>query len=546
MNQSVEKEVIIPEDGIIRFEIGVVYPGEALSPVRLHVLAKDSSGRTQDVMGFFVEREKLAWSIHEESLKGLSPGRGTVLFQVHSTEKERKNFKPLVMANLKLFSARDLPAGNVIILLFDALRADALGCYGSNDVSTPVIDKLASEGIIFEKAIAPCSWTLPSVASIFTSRLPSQHGSISYFWHLPDRSLPTLAELLSNRGVVAEASLGTWVLHPTSNYDKGFDDFYCLPMSSILWRNTEHLINNASSWLLAPRDDPFFLYLHNLDPHHPYFAPEPFSFGQRLENGFQKMKNWLVLYLRIPYIYGLSLSSVNALTEPEAQELHRRYLGEVEYLDAHVAQIENTLKETGLWENTLLIITSDHGEGFQEHGTIRHGQDLYREVISVPLIFTGGIVEGQGRRVKSPVSLLDLYPTILDFFGVQIPPDTIGQSLWPVINEGVGRDRAVFSELIEPFNHYFHLMSAVKGEYHLIKKVPLRKNLPVEKKLYRWDIDPAEQHDLSSIEAEKVRELEKEMDDFFENLPGKKSLDITFGDSIDEIQKRLKALGYIK
>jgi|GEM_PF-1445563 len=546
MNQSLEKAVMIPEQGFLRFELGVVHPGKDLAPARILILARDSTGKVYKIDEDFINRQKLAWTSHKASLSGLSPGKGIIQLQLYSTEEEHENLKPLVISNFTLFSARDRPEGNVIIVVLDALRADVLGCYGGRDARTPVIDRLAGQGVLFEKAISPCSWTLPSVASILTSRLPSQHGAISYLRVMHDRTLPALPEILAAQGVLTKASISNWLIYSKLNYDKGFNDFYLEPLSRVFWRSTDALMRESAEWLRARDGDPFFLYIHNMDPHHPYLAPQPYSFGSKILDGFHRLRAWIVLGMRIPYIYGLDLDAMNPLSEQEVEELRQRYLGEVEYVDDRMAVLERALKETGLWEDTLLIITADHGEEFQEHGTIRHGNDLHRELIRVPLIFTGGVMQGRARRIASPVSLLDLYPTILEFYAMPVPPGTMGQSLWPVIEGEEARDRMVFSEMVEPFNHDYLLISAVKGGIHLIKKMPLKKMVNVEMKLYNWDTDPKEQHNLSSYEPELAREMEQAMDDFFESLPGRKPLESTFSGPMDEIGKRLRALGYLK
>jgi arylsulfatase A-like enzyme len=577
MNQSLETAVVIPEDGFLRFEVGVVHPDKDLAPARLLVIAKDSTGRVYKIKEVFINRQKVAWTSHEARLSGLSQGKGVIQFQVYSMDEEHENLKPLIISNFTLFSVKDRPGGQVIVMVPDALRADVLGCYGGRDARTPVIDRLASQGVLFENAISPCSWTMPVVASIFTSRFPSQHGLIGYFWYKHDRRLLSLPELLAERGIETKASISNWTIFPAGNYDKGFNDFFMLPYSKLIWRGTEALMRESSDWIRACAGSPFFLYIHNMDPHDPYFAPEPYSFGPKItsegsilrssntatvsglrshfggagkdESGgdrFQKLRSWIVFGSRIPYIYDPDFTAVDPLTGPELEELRQRYLGEVEYVDAQISLLEDALKETGLWENTLLIITSDHGEEFQDHGTLRHARHLHREIIRVPLILTGGIMKGQSKIIKSPVSLLDLYPTILEFYGIPVPPDTMGQSLWPIIEGKTGEDRMVFSEMVEIPKQECRLMSAVKGEYHLMKKAPLITAVcESEVKLYRWDTDPEEQHDLSSSEPDKVREMQQALDDFYENLPGKKRLYVTKKKQ-DEIQKVLKALGYMK
>ncbi len=546
VNQPIATSINIPDDARLRFEIGVVHPGKHLAPARLLVFIKDGDGKVWNIMEAYVNRQSLGWTRYEPSIPEISPGTGALQMRISSTDEERENLKPLVLSNLSIYSGKDLPKNNVIILLFDALRADALGCYGSKEARTPTIDRLAGKGVLFEKALAPCTWTLPSMTSLITSRLPSQHGMFSYFRSVCDSSISTLSELLSRGGIYTRACIGNWVVYPGLEFDSGFNDTYLLPFSDIIWRNTEALINENVGWLQANQSGPFFLYIHNMDPHSPYFAPQPYRHGSKRIDTFHKMLSYLALGSRVSYVYSIDYSSINALKDSEIEEMRDRYLGEVEYVDSQVSVLEEALRKTGLWDSTLLIITSDHGEDFQEHGNIWHGENLYAQALRIPLIFTGGIMEGRSARITSPVSLMDLYPTILEFYNLPAPEDTIGQSLIPVIERGAGKDRVVFSELVERVNQKFHVMSAVKGEYHFIKKVPLLEDVVEERKLYRWDSDPDEKKDLSAIEPEKAREMEEITDAFFESLPDKKPLNVPLDKQMGEIQNILKALGYMK
>jgi arylsulfatase len=547
MNAATEMKLTIPEEGRLSFELGVVYPSKGLAPVSLEVTALDGEGKVHDIMSKYINRERVAWTAYESRPKGLSPGTGKIRFKLYSTVQENDNLKPLVLSNFRMISARELPQKNVIIVLLDALRADALGCYGSMESSTPVIDRLASQGVVFEKAISPCSWTLPTVASILTSRLPSQHGLVSFFWCVHDKKLIMLPEILSRRGILTKLTTGNFAILPSANFCKGLNEFFLPSLSTLFWRGTEFLMNETADWIKSHHTAPFFIYLHTMDPHDPYLAPEPYMFGPKRKHKLEKIKEWILLLYRFPYIYKENDFATDTLNQAEIKKLRQRYLGEVEYVDAQIRVIEEALKQTGCWENTLMIITSDHGEAFQEHKVLRHvGDDLYREVIRVPLILTGGIMEGKNKRIETPVSLLDLYPTILELFNEPVPSNTAGQSLWPIIEHGKGEDRPVFSEYVQPWNHNYHLISVVKGQYHLIKKIPSIDPSAVKFELYRWDEDPLEQNDLTSDKPEKVREMVRSMDEFFENLPGKKAMDITFGDQIHDIQKRLKALGYMK
>ncbi len=552
INQSMDTSISIPglegveKDLCLRFEVGVIHPGRKLSPARLLVMAKDSDGKVHKVYQTLVSRNRTEWTTHETDLTGLAPGDAVLQVQVYSTDESHENLKPLVLSNPSVFSRKSLPEVNVVMLVLDALRSDALGCYGSSETSTPVIDRLAAGGILFENAIAASSWTFPSVASILTSRLPSQHGLFNFMQSRIDHKEVNLPEILSERGIFTKAMIGNLMIFYGMNFDQGFNDFFSEPFSRVYWRNTEHLLNDSSDWIMSRPGSPFFAYIHNMDPHHPYLAPGPDSFGPAPSTLPEKIRGFITLFFQTPYIYSHGLKAIDPLNDSEVEELRMRYLGEVEYVDSQIAVLEKALKESGLWENTLFIITSDHGEEFQEHGTLRHGQDLHSEVIRVPLIFSGGIMEGRASRIETPVSLLDLYPTILELYGIPLPPRISGWSLWPLIEGHGDNDRIIFSELVEPLEQSYIFLSAVDENYHFIKRAPLRENLPVLIRLYRWDRDPEESRDLSEVEPEKAMEMERAVDEFFGNLPDRKRLDITYEEGLEEVRERLRALGYLK
>ncbi len=544
VNGSAEKSLAFPEAGRLGMEVGVIDPDKSIAPGRLTVEAIIGTGRVIKLGEVLINRQKISWKAFEFNIP--ASGKGVIRLQLHSMDESRENLKPLVIAGMVAYPARATEEGRVILCVLDALRADALSCYGSKDTSTPVIDRLAAQGVLFENAISPSSWTLPAVASILTSRMPSQHGAVSYLHVVHDRSLHTIPEILARRGVYTKASIGNWLVYPRLNYDKGFQDFYLEPSSRISAHSTDALMGEVTRWLRENPAGPFFLYMHNMDPHHPHLAPPPYSFGAGAKGELERLKAWLVMSIRIPYIYGLDLNAKDPLSQAEAIELRSRYLGEVEYVDDRLALLEETLRETGLWDETLLIITSDHGEEFQEHGTLRHGNNLNRELIRVPLILTGGAMKGNaGQRIETTVSLLDLYPTILDFFKAPSPPGALGRSLWPMIEVSGEEERTVFSELVEGFDHKYLLMSAVSGKYHFIKKVPLGEKAQVERLLYNWDTDPGETMNISEREKEKAKEIENAMEGFFDRLPGKRPLD-AIGGKDEEIEIRLKALGYFK
>lgn len=316
---------------------------------------------------------------------------------------------------------------NVLIVLFDALRADHTSLTERSGMSTPQIERLANEGAYFSNAFSQSSWTRTSVATYLSSLYPWVHRILSHEDKLP-QSIPYLPEILRQEGYHTTLIVNNIMIEPEIwGFDRGFDRIrvvYRTPgyeaaedRAEFVWRNI------LKPCLDDPGGVPFFLYLHELDPHDPYDPPPPFD---RLYD---------------PDYAGSIDGSTDTL---DAVSKHRRkispadlrfinslYRGETSYMDRFLGQILDYLKASHLDETTLIVFLSDHGEEFMEHGRLRHAQSLYEEVLHVPLIFTLPGVIPPGARLSDAARLIDLSPTILDLLGLEIPPEMQGQSLLP-------------------------------------------------------------------------------------------------------------------
>jgi arylsulfatase A-like enzyme len=546
VGSAIESVVLLKPSSQLHFELGVVHPEKELAPVRLRVMSVLESGQSSKILDKLVARNQVSWERFGANLTGLTDERVLIQIQALPTDEAHENYKPLFVSNLAVFTPPDPPPPNVILLIFDSLRADALGCHGSRDTKTPFLDRMAGDGVFFNCAISPSSWTLPAVASILTSKMPSQNLLEGLILTNLVRKLDTLPQLLSREGIDTGAVIYHLLILPKSNFEKGFQEFYVAPYSKLVWRNAEKAIADSLRWIEERRERPFFLYVHVLDPHYPHYPLSQHEFHQDYRSWTDIFEQILGFGVQVPHIYGLGFMAPSSLTEPELSALRNRYLSEVEYIDAQAGALERALRQMNLWENTLLIITSDHGEAFQEHGHIRHGHDLHRELIHVPLIFTGGLMEGRSKKFTMPVSTLDIFPTVLDFQGVKVPEGQEGQSLRDLIEANNSRHGPAYSEWVMPGARDFAYLSVVDGNYHLIKKIPVRSEIDVEQRLYQWDQDPGETHDIFKAEMDQARKLESKLDNYFNNLPGRYPLDLTKEKISKELKKRLRAIGYIE
>jgi arylsulfatase A-like enzyme len=335
----------------------------------------------------------------------------------------------LALATGACRSAAPKPA-NVLMIVVDTLRADRLGSYGYGKGLTPVLDRFADRGVRFEHAYASSSWTMPSVASILTSRLPSQHKISDFDSKLADSEV-TIAESLTAAGFKTAGFTANWRLTQELGYGQGFSTwrgFLKSPGSEIKARG-EILRTAALSWVDADKDGgaapPRFLYLQYMEPHVPLQAPAPllarFAPGVSAED-MTRLNDWARRFIVDPA----------ALKPNDITSLTGMYDAEVAAVDEELGRLFDALEQRGVLEHTVVIVTADHGEEFLEHGTFGHGNNLFNTTVHVPLIIAGPGIPA-GRVVTENVSLIDLAPTVLDLLGLKPESRFEGRSLAPLL-----------------------------------------------------------------------------------------------------------------
>lgn len=374
----------------------------------------------------------------------------------------------------------------VILIVIDALRADSLSCYGSECVSTPNIDALGADGILFERAYSSSSWTVPSVSSILTGVSPWTHQVLNSRYSIPEKC-ETFAERMKEAGYLTGAIGHNPHLHK-NGYQQGFVyyDFYSksggLPLDRILWlvwperfslvSSTSRLTKLAQELMEKWTNKDTFLWLHYFDPHNPYTPPSEYLGNQKQ---IVPMKNRME---------ELKMIKRKTLTVLEKERFRKLYEGEVRYVDAEVGELLNYLKSQGLYENSLIVLTSDHGEEFWEHGGYYHGRTLYNESLRVPLIIKLPNSEVKG-RVSEAVSNECILPTVLEL--CRIGYDSAGMSgdslshLWS--GESMDeRQKALFSKaphgdrncemVLFENRKYIRWPSSGKEEFYDLEKDP--------------------------------------------------------------------------
>ena len=338
------------------------------------------------------------------------------------------------------------PTTHVVIFLIDTLRADKVRCYGYDKPTSPTIDALASEGVLFRNAQAPAPWTCPSVPSIMTSTFLCEHGVTSELKKLSPQ-IKTIAERFKQIDYHTASFFTNTFAGETTGMDRGFDTARFNP-------NGQWYVDGAviDQWAGDKPDGPFFLYVHNIEPHNPFQAPPRLArqFGDsQTEQARQTIGQMISMYrpmLRPDWgnkgpIRPLGttdneakLSRIVAQLDKLLAQHHALYDAVVRQADERLASVIASLKKTGEWDNTLFIVLSDHGEELSERGDYLHSQSVYGELTNVPLIVKFPKNQYAGTVVNEVVALVDVVPTVFDYLKrPDLADGARGQSLMPMI-----------------------------------------------------------------------------------------------------------------
>ncbi len=352
---------------------------------------------------------------------------------------------------------------NVVVITIDTLRADHLGCYGYKQVRTPNIDALAADGARFERAFTAVPVTLPSHTVMFTGTYPMLSGMHDFAANKLGPGQPTLASTLKEHGYSTGAVIGSAVLDSRFGLNRGFDfyydhfDFNRLQESNLeeMERPGDLVTDVALDWLSKNYQKKFFLWVHLYDPHYPYRPPAPYA----------------------------------------AEYQDRPYDGEIAFADSQVGRLIHFLKSKGLYGNTLIVLSGDHGESLGEHGEKTHGFFIYNATLHVPFIVH---LPGAAslRIVPELVNLADLMPTVLQALKIDVPTQLQGHNLLPLMRtREPGAARSLYAETFLPRLHFnwselrgvetknYHFIDAPKPElYDLTKDPGETRNLFGEKK----------------------------------------------------------------
>lgn len=372
-------------------------------------------------------------------------------------------------------------APNVIFLSLDTVRADRLTPYGYERDTTPFLQSLAERGVIFTDSYAQAPMTTPSHAAMFSGMHLFEHHTFKTSHRLPG-SIQTLAETFQANGYTTFARASSVRFHPSIDFDQGFDDY------KAYWdirknARSRRIISEFLDFAAQQDSAPVFAFVHLFDPHAPYNTPEPF------------VSTWTEIRTDFPAIQ--SVDYVRTHREPDKayepddlRYIQDLYDGGLRFTDHQVEQMMSKLSIPN-GRSTLLVITSDHGEAFKEHGYLGHSHWLYEEIVRVPLMF---VWEGQltgGQQHDTPAHNIDIYPTLMDLIGLQGPPGLSGRSFAalmrgqaePAVPVGEGLHDPL---LLQSNRRDWSILATINGQrYKLVKR---HKKSP---KLYNLTSDPS-------------------------------------------------------
>lgn len=486
---------------------------------------------------------------------------------------------------------------NVILIVMDTVRVDHLSCYGYARQTTPNIDRIARNGVVYENAFTAAPWTPPSHASIFTGKYPSHHKTIGKDVRFKEGST-SLAEVLSGNGYKTMGTVYCEILGLRSGFERGFHEYVEVRPPSVSRalfsrelvrtliygqdKGTYNTTEIAKKFCKRNhmKKEPFFLFINYFNAHTPYDPPRPFK--KRFCNDLRQPRFYAEELLLNKITRGTAeriatrdlnirklrwiasggggftfAAKQTSISEAEWEVVRSWYDGEIAYLDHMFGDLINYLEKKGILDNTIFIITSDHGENFGEHGLAVHPLCVYDSLLHIPLIISHPKLVPKGRRISSLVSTVDILPTLTEMLGIKFNEPIQGKSLYPV------EDREVHDFICAEYGGLhtrgFQGLKAWKIDSRVrnaleqvdrgckcIRTLDYKYILSHQKEeLYNIRNDRLEQVNLVTKHPETVKTLRRQLE---------KNVDVSYfgpeefpqADETDkEMIKRLKALGYI-
>ncbi len=479
----------------------------------------------------------------------------------------------LVLVACSRSNAPSTKPAHVVLISIDTLRADALGAYGEKRPTSPTFDALARESIVFDRAMSQAGVTAPSHMALFTSLYPSVHRVANTFSEADAKALgvdytkifrtrldpkaTTMAQVFAKAGYRTAAFTGGGNVNREVGFDQGFELFDDSPDNGMSGIEGEPFdFSRAAKWIDEHTSERFFLFLHTYIPHSPYLPPAPWNTAFDPDYKGQMMSDRASL---IALGLGNRIDRVNAfwhrMQRGDARDLEHLkalYFGGVRTADDALATMIAKLKQDGVWDDSIVVVLSDHGEEFLEHGELEHSGELWNELVHVPLLVH--LPSKPSARIETPVRLIDVLPTLCELADLPVPAQAQGVSLAPCI-AGKTEERPVVSEMVTswrtpengPVTPNEFLRTLRIGSWMFLV---LTGNDQRVEELYDLAADPGEKKNLIADPSkreliEHLRKLVANHDDacrqLAASLTGATQVELS-NKTIDD----LKSLGYLK
>lgn len=548
----------VPQQAFLEFKYGVLIPkhNHFESKIMFSVILKDSQKNTilfQKSLSSDTAKTVRTIKIDLTPYGNKKVTLSLITEGINYNQNSKINGIPF-WVNPTVYPSSESNPPNIVLISLDTVRQDYLSCYGYNKQTSPATDKLAEDSALFFNTYSTTSWTLPAHISLLTA-LNCLHHQVYYPQEKMDAQTTTLADILHSHDYTSAAFTGGGYLSSAYGFSKGFDLYQEIKLrgnKAIRFDEAERLAELSVNWLKINSDKKFFLFLHTYQPHDPYANLSPVG-----KLFLDKNSKWKQLWME-------SLFEKNGrfntpFLEKEKRNIIALYEGEIRYTDKIFVQpIINELKNLNLYDNTMIIVTSDHGEEFYDHSAWLHDHSLYNEAVKIPLIIKFPYSNHKGKKIDTITRITDIAPTILEQLHIKPKPYNFdGKTLFPVLENKEKNDRIYIADLaLRQFRETPDLIATNYKDYKLI----LNKNTisPYVKansedfnqmKIELYDIknDPGETKNLARISKNRnlciklIREIIAIYDKAKE---GKKKKDEIVLDS--SLEERLRALGYIK
>lgn len=442
------------------------------------------------------------------------------------------------------------PRPNVVLIVMDTVRADLLSCYGYEPDTSPNLRALRDEGVLFTRAHSTSSWTTPGHGSLFTGLYSIAHGATQERWRL-EKDNVTLAEVLADQGYETIGIVENAMLSGKQGFSQGFNQYREIWRIKGKPKSPNHSLDVFREFVENyDGDSPYFIFVNLIAPHSPYNSSRGFMKRFITDASIKITDNqWRRYY-----------SGKLKFTRPQLRHLRELYQAELLFTDHVVGLLRETLEKVGDWNNTLFIVTSDHGENFGEHGHVDHVFNLYEQTTRIPLLIHNGKEFGGGRVDERPVQLVDIFPTVLSLVGVDTADYPVhGLDL---ASNAIGANRPSYLEYYYPHQVFRALRKQTAEDdprlapYRRLLRAVIRDDVKLiwgsdgNHELYDLAADPGETRDLMTSPDFRVqRETLTELLETFVEGHGTTTYSgapVLLDVADEETQEALRSLGYLE